>query len=100
MAIEVTPEPYVDVWFTFGVQYGADERWNRIVHPVWPPADGDGWLRVRADDYDTARAKGWEITGGRFAFDYLEQPAAEYAPLGELGFVDVTSAALSIGNPS
>mgnify|MGYP003437235435 CR=1 FL=1 len=67
MAIEVTPEPYVDVWFTFGVQYGADERWNRIVHPVWPPADGDGWLRVRADDYDTARAKGWEITGGRFA---------------------------------
>ena len=80
--------PCVDIYFTFGVQYGADARWNRVTHPHWPLADGDGYLRVRAVDWDTARAVAFAVTGGAFAFDSNTEPEAEYAPLGELAFIN------------
>jgi hypothetical protein len=84
---------YVDMYYTFGVQYKSSliayETCNsRIVHPYWPLADADGWLRIRAINKEVARGIAFLVTDGIFAFEYSEPISEEYAHLGELAFIN------------
>ena len=78
--------PFVDAYFTFGVQY-ADEP-----HPHLSAAHPDGWLRVRGHDFGEAWASGHRLTGGAYSTSYpVERFHPERFPRGELMFCDLTS---------
>lgn len=66
-------------YMTFGTQY-AHEAHPLGIHP-------DGYVTIEAADYGQAREKAFELTGGKFAFIYEDEPEARYFPLGSLMYV-------------
>lgn len=54
---------------TFGVQYGPGV--NQVAHPIFPTLNGNvNFIVIEADDRDAARGKAFQVTDGKFAFDY------------------------------
>lgn len=89
------------IYITFGVQYGPGP--GKIPHPVADWISGDGYLRVdynaeapstpEQDAYGEPLASPrqralqavYAWLGGRYAFDYNEEPTRENCPAGEIG---------------
>ena len=74
----------VAVYFTFGSQYAREPHptLGSLAHP-------DGYARVTAKDYATARSLFWEMTQGAFAFDYMQEPPGHYYPRGLILDIEV-----------
>lgn len=53
-------------YLTFGLKYRDGN------HPFWTGADGGGWVRIEADNEETARAIASQFFGMRWAFIYPE----------------------------
>lgn len=66
-----------EYYVTFGDMYRYEPHPSGWPHP-------DGYLTIVAPDYDTARAKAFEVLGSQFAFMYKKLPNGDYFPLGEL----------------
>ena len=66
----------------FYVTFG--DRYRRESHPVCGWVHPDGYLVIEATDHDTARQAAFNVTGGKFAFMYQDQPDLQYFPLGEI----------------
>lgn len=67
---------------TFYVTFG--QKYRHEPHPVLPEAHPDGYLAIEADTEEQARAKAFELTGGKFAFMYQTEPERAFYPLGEI----------------
>lgn len=66
-------------YVTFGQQYRHEGHpFSRKIHP-------DGYLKIEAVDYATARAEVFQLIGSRWAFMYNEESfEPEYFPRGEI----------------
>lgn len=65
---------------TFGQKYRTEP------HPK-APAHPDGWVTVKAEDYDAARVKTVNVFGQAWSMLYAEEDfvdSAHFYPLGEL----------------
>lgn len=72
----------VETFITFGTQYKADPRHPDEEHPLG--MHGDGYAAIEAPTRQMARDIAFALFGARWAFDYPEPPAEEYAPAGEI----------------
>lgn len=80
----MTEHRLVAIMANYYVTFG--QKYHREPHPDFPRANPDGWLRVIAEDYESARKIVTERMGPAWAFMYTEDDfKPEYHPLGELG---------------
>ncbi len=72
-------------YFTFGVNY------HRETHPRYEKCDPNGWVRIIADSYETARLFAIDkLFGVHFAFMYTEKEFKPiYFPHGEIEVFEV-----------
>lgn len=64
MVTETITDLKQDFYLTFGVQHSHEP------HPRWAGAHPDGWVHIKADDYDDARRLAGLHFGQHFAFVY------------------------------
>lgn len=72
---------------TFGCQYGPGRPQSRVEHPLWPPADADGYVTILAPDGPAARACAFRLFGQKWSNIYGPDDVLlddVWFPLGEL----------------
>lgn len=78
-----------DFYLTFGSQYA------RVPHPNYPDAHPDGWVRITAPDYITARRAAFRLAGREWCWLYSDiieilstSFGIPYFPQGEIAHLD------------